>query len=71
MLIKLTQGPSLLQLQQRVPDTSDKSAEDTDVEQPQIRVRSRPTFEMEKGYAVGELAQFIVTGPSDAANNLF
>ena len=51
-------------------DTTDTSGEDTDVEQPRRRVRSRRTFKMKRGYAVGELAQFFVTGPTDAANKL-
>ena len=58
------------QQQHRVSDTTDTSGEDTDVEQPRRRVRSRRTFKMKKGYAVGELAQFFVTGPTDAANKL-
>ena len=58
------------QQQPRVSDTTDTSGEDTDVEQPRRRVRSRRTFKMKKGYAVGELAQFFVTGPTDAANKL-
>ena len=70
MLGKLNQGPSASQQQQRVPDTTDTSGEDTDVEQPRRRVRSRRTFKMKKGYAVGELAQFFVTGPTDSANKL-
>ena len=40
------------------------------MEQPRRRVRSRRTFKMKKGYAVGELAQFFVTRPTDAANKL-
>ena len=71
VLGKLSQGPSVAQQQQqRVPDTTDTSAEDTDIEQPRRRVRSRRTFRRKKGYAVGELAQFFVTGPTDAANKL-
>ena len=71
VLGKLGQGPSTPQQQQhRVSDTTDTSGEDTDVEQPRRRVRSRRTFKMKKGYAVGELAQFFVTGPTDAANKL-
>ena len=31
-------------------------------------MRSRRTLKMKKGYAVGELAQFFVTGPTDATN---
>ena len=67
---KLNQEPSILRQQQRVPDTTDTSGEDTDVGQPRRRVRSRRTFKLKKGYAVGELAQFFVTGPTDAANKL-
>ena len=71
VLGKLSRGPSLeLQQQQRVSDTTDTSGEDTDIEQPRRRVRSRRTFKVKKGYAVGELAQFCVTGPTDAANKL-
>ena len=71
VLGKLGQGPSMPQQQQpRVSDTTDTSGEDTDAEQPRRRVRSRRTFKMKKGYAVGELAQFFVTGPTDAANKL-
>ena len=71
VLGKLRQGPSVAQQQQqRVPDTTDTSGEDTDFEQPRRRVRSRRTFKMERGYAVGELAQFFVTEPTDAANKL-
>ena len=71
VLGKLSQGPSVAQQQQqRVLDTTDTSEEDTDIEQPRRRVRSRRTFKMKKGYAVGELAQFFVTGPTDAANKL-
>ena len=70
VLGKLSQGPSIPQQQQPVPDTTDTSEEDTDVEQPRRRVRSRRTFKKKKGYAVGELAQFFVTGPTDAANKL-
>ena len=71
VLGKLGQGPSMPQQQQpRVSDTTDTSGEDTDAKQPRRRVRSRRTFKMKKGYAVGELAQFFVTGPTDAANKL-
>ena len=72
VLGKLSQGPSVAQQQQqqRVPDTTDTSGEDTNIEQPRRRVRSRRTFKMKKAYAVGELAQFFVTGPTDAAKNL-
>ena len=70
VLGKLNQGPSIPQQQQRVLETTDTSGEDTDVDQPRRRVRSRRTFKMKKGYAVGELAQFFVTGPIDAANKL-
>ena len=58
------------QQQPRVSDTTDTIGEDTDAEQPRRRVRSRRTFKMKKGYAVGELAQFFVTGPTDAAIKL-
>ena len=67
---KLNQGPSIPQQQQRVLEATDTSGEDTDIEQPRRRVRSRRTFKMKKGYAVGELAQFFFTGPTDAANKL-
>ena len=70
VLDKLNQGPSASHQQQRVPDTTDNSGEDTDVDQPRRRVRSTRTFKMKKGYAFGELAQFFVTGPTDAANKL-
>ena len=70
MLDKLKQGPSIPQQQQHNLETTDTSGEDTDIEQPRRRVRSRRTFKMKKGYAVGELAQFFVTGPTDAANKL-
>ena len=70
VLDKLKQGPSIPQLQQRVLETTDTSGEDTDIEQPRRRMRSRRTFKKKKGYAVGELAQFFVTGPTDAANKL-
>ena len=70
VLDKLNQGPSIPQQQQRVLETTDTSGEDTDIDQPRKRVRSRRTFKMKKGYAVGELAQFFVTGPTDAANKL-
>ena len=56
--------------QQRVPDTTDINGGDTDVEQPRWQVPSRRTFKMKKGYAVGELAQFLVTESTDAANKL-
>ena len=71
MLDRLSRGTSTQQQQQqRVTDTTDTSGEDTDVEQPRRRVRSRRTFKMKKGYAVGELAHFFVTGPTDDANKL-
>ena len=70
VLDKLNQGPSMPQQQHRVLETTDTSGEDTDVDQPRRRVRSRRTFKMMNGYAVGELAQFFVTGPTDAANKL-
>ena len=70
VLDRLNQGPSIPQQQQRVLETTDTSGEDTDVDQPRRRMRSRLTFKMKKGYAVGELAQFFVTGPNDAANKL-
>ena len=67
---KLNQEPSVSHQQQRVLDTKDTSGEDTDVAQPRRRVRSRRTFKMKKGYAVGELAEFFVTELTDAANKL-
>ena len=70
VLAKLNQGPSVSHQQQRVPDTTDTSGEHTDTDQPRRRVRSRRTFKMKKGYAVGELAQFFVIGSTNAANKL-
>ena len=70
MLDNLNQGPSVSHQQQRLPDITDTSGEETDVEQPRRRVRSRRTFKMKMGYAVGELAQFFVNGPTDAVNKL-
>ena len=70
VLDKLNQGPSVSHQQQRVPDTTDTSGEDTGVDQPRRRLRSRRTFKTKNGYAVGELAQLFVTGPTDAANKL-
>ena len=61
---------SIPQQQQRVLETTETSGEVTDIEQPRRRVRSIRTFKMNKGYAVGEIAQFFVTGPTDAANKL-
>ena len=55
---------------QRVPDTTDTCERYTDVDLPRRRVRSRRTIKMKKWYDVGELAQFSVTRPTDAANNL-
>ena len=56
--------------QQRVPDTPDTSGENTDVEQPRRQVRSGGAIKMKKEYAVGDLSQFFVTGPTDAANKM-
>ena len=70
MLGKLNQGPSVSHQQQQVPDTTDTSEEDNDVEQPQRWVRSRRTFKMKNGCGVGKLAQFSVTAPTNAANEL-
>ena len=70
VLDKLNQGPSILQQQQRVLETTDTSGEDTEVDQPRIPLRSRRTFKMKKGYAVSKLAQFFVTGPTDAENKV-
>ena len=69
-LDKLNQGAAVSHQQQRVPDTAETNGEDIDSEQPRRRVGSRRTFKMEKGYAVGELAQFFVMGPTDAAKKL-
>ena len=70
VLDKLNQGRSIPQQQQRVLETTDTSGEDTDIGQLRRGVRSRRIIKMKKGYAVGELAQFFVTGPTDAANKL-
>ena len=70
VLKKFMQGPSVPKHYQRVPDTTDKSGENTDVEQPWRRMHSRRTFKMRKGYAVGEVVQFFVTGSTDAVNKL-
>ena len=70
VLEKLNQGPSIPQQQQRLLETADTSGEDTDIEQPRRRLRCRRNFKMKKGYAVGELPQVLVTGPTDAANKL-
>ena len=70
VLDKLNQWPSVSHQQQRVPDKTDRSGDDTDVEQPRRQMRCRRTFKVKKGYAVGELAQFFVMGPTDAANKL-
>ena len=70
VLEKVTQGASMSDQQKSVPDTTDTSGEDTEVEQPRRRVISRRTFKMKKRYAVGNLAQFCLTGPTDAANKL-
>ena len=69
-VVKVTQRPSMPQEQQRVPHTTDTSGEDTDVETLRRRVRSWRTIKMKKEYAVGELAQFLVTGLAHAANKL-
>ena len=70
VLNKVIQRSSMQRQQQRVPDTTDTSGEVTNDEQPRRRVRSRRTFKMKKGYVFGELAQFCVNGPTDAANKL-
>ena len=70
MLKNLTQGPSMPQQQEGEPDMTDTTGEDTDVQQSWRRVRSRPTFKLKKGYAVGELSPLFVTGPTDAAKTL-
>ena len=70
VLDKVTKGVSMSDQQQRVPDTANTSGEDTDVDQPRRGVRSRRYFKLKEAYAVGELAQFFVTGPTDAANKL-
>ena len=68
VLNRLAQGPSVRQQQQRVPDTTDAIGEDTDIEQPRRRVRSTRTLKMNKSFAVGELAQFLVTGRTGTEN---
>ena len=70
MLEKLNQGLSVSQQQQRATDTTDTSGEETDTSQPRRRVRSKRTFKMKKSYATSELAQFFVTGPTDASTKL-
>ena len=70
VLDKLNQGPSVSQEPQRVIDTTDTSGEETDTSQPRRRVRSKRTFKMKKSYATSELAQFFVTGPTDASTKL-
>ena len=70
VLGKINQGLSIPQQQQRVPYTKDTSEENTDIEQPRKRLCFRRTFKMKEEYAVGELAQFFFTGPTDAANKL-
>ena len=70
VLDKLNQGPSVSQQQQCVTDTTDTSGEETDTSQPRRRVRSKRTFKMKKSYATSELAQFFVTGPTDASTKL-
>ena len=70
VLAKLSQGASVSHQKQSVPDPTDKNGEDTDAGQPRRRVRSGRNFKMKKGYAVGQLTQFFVTGPTDAANKL-
>ena len=68
MLDKLSQGPSTL----RPPfvDTTYTSGEDTDKSQPRRRVRSKRTFKMKKSHATDKVAQFFVTGPTDASIKL-
>ena len=51
-------------------DTTDTSGEETDTSQPRRRVRSKRTFKLKKSYATSELAQFFVTGPTDASTKL-
>ena len=67
---KLNQGASVSQQQQRVSDTTDTSAEETDTSQPRRRVRSKRTFKMKKSYATSELARFFLTGPTDASTKM-
>ena len=68
MLHKLNQGPSAAR--PSLVETTDTSGEDTDTSQPGRRVRSERTFKMKKSYTTSELAQFLVTGFTDASTEL-
>ena len=70
VLDKVKKGVSMSDQQQRVSDTTNTCGEDTDVDQPRRGVRSRRYFKLKKAYTVGQLAQFFVTGPTDAASKL-
>ena len=59
---KMTHGHSVLQ--SFAAETIDSSEEETDTSQP------RRTIKMKKIYATDELAQFLVTGPTDATNKV-
>ena len=68
VLDKLNQGQSTTRL--TVVEATGTNGEDTDTSQPRRRVRSKCTFTVKKKYATDDLAQFSVTGPTDASNKL-
>ena len=48
-------------------DTSDESRDETDVNEPQRRVRSKWTYSMRKLWAASDVGRFFVTEPTDVA----
>ena len=63
---RLKHGPS--QSPQR-RETSDNSGDETDTSKVRVKILSKETFRMKKVYGASDLGRFIVTGPTEAANN--
>ena len=51
----------------RLGDTTDTSSDESDAGEPRRRVCTKKMYRMKKAWEVGDIGQFFVTGPTDAA----
>ena len=51
----------------RMGDTTDTSGDESDAGEPRRRLRSKKKYKMKRAWGTGDVGQFFVTGPTDAA----
>ena len=53
----------------RLGDTTNTSGDESDVDEPRRRLRSKSSYKMKRAWATSGVGRFLVTGPTDVATN--